>query len=515
MEAQLNMEPQPISMNGKKSNQLRGTFSEGVFLSENTPIPEIVPEIQNNIVRVRDVDWTNPNIYRAGIVPICIENGYKWIGLGVSKFSGNITTIGGSYEVGDYDLLSTAVREFNEEVGDNMRHLIEDAVYNCYSVHSDYSPIILLPISRRPIIFKETEELFDLMWVTPHQLRIMAANQEYGLFQSKRLIEEYPSNRGHSAPTTRAFVFSIDLKFLAEGIANAVEDGKCFIRPNSTEGFVRPQRVTTVMVPKISTSIEEFMFDSTNYKAWGNTALVITPDIIGLMRRDRTVYLLCYGEKQSPSPGDFVTIPAFNLGGSVKGFSEMQSIVDGLNRSHTKTHVALSSDLSHPLLSKFGSQIRLASIESDMRRTRISQINFLTDLQKLRNPSELRDPLQVDLQDDLSLHEDNFCLTRARSQIDRIINELNLIISYEGAIYEAIQQQGFFFNEKRGCFLKAMTIVNRILEKQPRGMFYRKLKLLLTESYTCRNPPSYMVINIMIETGLIHQNRNSTDVYIP
>ena len=473
-EVEADMEPQLISINDKKLSPFRGTFSEGIFLSEKTPIPEI----PKNIVRVRDVDWTNPDIYRAGIVPICIENGYKWIGLGVSKFSGNITTIGGSYEVGDYDLLSTAVREFNEEVGDNMRHLIEDAVYNCYSVHSDYSPIILLPIWGRPTIFKETEELFDLIWVTPHQLRIMAANQEYALFQSKRLIEEYPSNRGHSAPATRAFVFSIDLKFLAEGIANAVEDGKCFIRDSSTEGFVRPQRVTTVMVPKISNSIEEFTFDSTNYKAWGNTALVITPDIIGLMRRDRTVYLLSY--------------------------NEIQSIVDGLNRSHTKTHVALTSDLSHPLLSKFGSQIRLASIESDMRRTRLSQINFLTDLQQFRNQMEL-DRLTT-------FSEPQY---DARSQTDMIINELNLIISYEAAIYEAIQQRGIFFNEKRGCFLKGMSKVNRILEKQPHGMFYRKLKLLLTKSYTCRNPPSYTVINIMIETGLIHQNRNSTDVYIP
>lgn len=461
MEAESNIKPQSIYTNIKKSSLFPGTIGEVVPTLGNTPIADVQPTIANGIISVRDINWSNPDIYRAGIVPICIENGYKWIGLGVSKFSANITTIGGSYETIDYDLLSTAVREFNEEVGDNMRSLIEEAVYNCYALYSDYSLSILLPISRRPHSFKETEELFDLIWVTPQQLRIMATNQTYALFQSKRLIEEYPSNRGNDAPATRAFVFSMDLKFLADGIANAVEDGKCFVRATSTEGFVRPRRITTVIIPKISTNIDEFMIDSTNYKAWGNTGLVITPDIIGLIRRDRTIYLLPH--------------------------NEMSSIIDGLNRSHTKTHVSLTSDLSHPLLSRFGSQIRLASIESDMRRTRIPQMGFLTELKQFRN----------------------------QSSNDRIINELNLIISYEAAIYEAIQQQGTLFNEKRGCFLKGMNMVNRILARHSSGMFYRKLKSLLTLSYTCRNPPSYTVINIMIDAGLLHQNRNSTDVYIP
>ncbi len=36
---------------------------------------------KGDIIAVRDVNWANPNIYRAGVIPICVENRNKWIGL--------------------------------------------------------------------------------------------------------------------------------------------------------------------------------------------------------------------------------------------------------------------------------------------------------------------------------------------------------------------------------------------------------------------------------------------------
>ena len=50
------------------------------------------------VFRVRDIDWSNKNIFRAGIIPIYKDKYATWIGLGVSNFSTNITSIGGSYE---------------------------------------------------------------------------------------------------------------------------------------------------------------------------------------------------------------------------------------------------------------------------------------------------------------------------------------------------------------------------------------------------------------------------------
>ena len=421
-------------------------------------------ETDDTVKRVRDINWANTNIYRAGIVPICIENGYKWIGLGISKFSGNITSIGGSYENVDHDLLSTAVREYNEEVGNNMKALTEEGVYNYYAISSEYCVSILLPIKRRPNNFKETEELFDIIWITPTQLRIMAANQEYPLFHKNTATEKYIVKKGKYGSRTRAFIFSTDLKFMWEKIANAVEDEKCFMTLPFLERFIRPKRMEITIIPRIKTNVEEFLYDCIHYKAWGNTALILTPNIIGLMRRDNTTYLL----------------PHY----------EIKTIIEGLKESNTTSYVAFSSDLSNPMISELISDIKLVSVESGTKRLNIPSNNFLKEIYQLRDQ-----------------HDKNMTM-------NGIIKELNLIIHYEVIIYETIQQQGKFFNEKRGYFLKGVNNVNRILEKYPNGLYYRKLKSLLNQFYTCRNPPSHIVISIMIETGLLQQNNMTTNIHI-
>jgi len=70
---------------------------------------------------VKQIRWDNPNIERGGVIPIYIYGGHKWIGFGISNHSAIISPLGGSFEDKDYDLLSTAVREYNEEVGESLR----------------------------------------------------------------------------------------------------------------------------------------------------------------------------------------------------------------------------------------------------------------------------------------------------------------------------------------------------------------------------------------------------------
>ena len=421
-----------------------------------------VEGMEDEIIRVRDINWDDAEIQRAGIVPICRENGNKWIGLGVSKFSGNITTIGGLCEIVDHDLLSTAVREFNEEVGENMRLLKEEEVYNCYALYSDYTLSIFLPILRRPDRFKETEELLDIIWVTPGQLNIMAKNQECELFRGKKeegKKEEGKRERGrYTTPKTRAFMFSMDLEFIALGIARVVKEGRCFDSDVSKVVFERPRRIAKIIVPKISTSVEEFAEDSEKYKVWGCTALIITDEVVGIMRRDRKMYLLEH--------------------------DKMSSIMEGVKRSRAKLLVALTSDLEHPLLRagreeiccSTQSRMRLSSIEKDMKRARIPQNKFLEDLLSLR----------------------------AEGKEERITKELNFITYHEAKIYRAMKQKGTMLNKSRTRFLRGVNIVNRLLEGG-RGMLYGKLKSTLDGEYGHRNPPCYIIINIMIETGLIRR----------
>ena len=85
-------------------------------------------------ISVKSIDWSDENIHRAGIIPIVIEGDEKWIGVCISSYNTSIGTFGGKHEDCDYDLLDTAVREFNEEVGDNFPHITCEDLMDCYAI---------------------------------------------------------------------------------------------------------------------------------------------------------------------------------------------------------------------------------------------------------------------------------------------------------------------------------------------------------------------------------------------
>ena len=101
------------------------------------------------LYRVRDINWADPTIIRAGIIPINYNGNYRWMEFGVSQYAATITAIGGAHEEQDHDLLATAIREYNEEVGSNMRHIVAESVINCYAIKTAYTIQILLPMNSR------------------------------------------------------------------------------------------------------------------------------------------------------------------------------------------------------------------------------------------------------------------------------------------------------------------------------------------------------------------------------
>ena len=130
-------------------------------------------------IPVRQINWSNENIHRAGVCPIFQILGHKFIGFGVSNYSSSISPLGGSFESSDFDLLDTAVREYNEEVERNYQNINLEDVLNNYAVINQSTFQIFLPISQPRNAFEKTQELFDMLWVTPAQLDIMNARQDY------------------------------------------------------------------------------------------------------------------------------------------------------------------------------------------------------------------------------------------------------------------------------------------------------------------------------------------------
>lgn len=81
---------------------------------------------------VEETNWADPTIERAGI---CLFYRFDsksasttFIGFGINNYSGIISPLGGSFEENDHDLLSTAIREYNKEVGQNFPNLTEESV---------------------------------------------------------------------------------------------------------------------------------------------------------------------------------------------------------------------------------------------------------------------------------------------------------------------------------------------------------------------------------------------------
>lgn len=411
-------------------------------------------EVTAEFMRVRDVNWADLEIRRAGVIPIYDDGINKWIGFGISRFSANITPIGGDFEATDHDLLSTAVREYNEEVGSNMRNIIEDSVYNCYAIKSNFTIQILLPVKEYANMFTPTQELYDMLWVTPKQLTIMSDNQQYVL-----PIRNREGSRG--------FSFSAPLRDVAKMVALKVNEGTPFTRVTSTEYLFRPKREVVKSSQMLITNIDKFKIDAQSQAKWSISSLTFDKNYFGLMRANRTLYLL----------------PIQNL-------DEVMAI---MNKLSGKIYVSNANERERIIKTNKLDKKLVNSIEHAYK-----------SLAAKYSESEMS-----------SLMKDFFkqlAVIRTQPEVDHIMNECILILESELELYDFIDKTGAFFNSRRACFLQGVNTVNRVLAHHTQGVQYWSLKQVLQKEQSCKEITSNVIINQMIALGLIEQNRETTQI---
>lgn len=406
---------------------------------------------------VKNINWATSDIYRAGVIPVYYDGINYWIGLGISKYSGNIITIGGCIEKHDHDLLETAVREFNEEVGNNMSPIEEDELYNQYAIKSEYSITIFLPIQTRPENFKSTDEICDILWVTPKQLKIMANNQEYILEASNQYSGDicFIRRRGK----TKAFYFSLDVKLIANEVANFVETGFCTYVDQQYKFCLkqrpkRNNRKENVIVTTGNDAYNSLIQDSKSVRGWGHICMSFRANEICIMRGDGKIYMLLINDND-----------------------KYEHIIHIINKIGCKIYLSLTEDMSHPLVKYM--------IE---KSTPVHTV--IHTLEKCHASEQLKIDFLV------KVH-------RIRENLFSLISEVKLISEYEEKIYKLAHEKRTFYQEKRVDFLKGLSLVNNLLSNSHNKMLYSKIKNIFCKKYNSRDPPHHRVLNIMIETGLL------------
>lgn len=226
-----------------------------------------------SIYKVHDIDWSRNNIFRAGIIPIYQSNNYSWLGFGVSRFSSNIITIGGTYESQDLDLLDTAIREYNEEVGDNLPHITLENVSGCFAVQGPNSIEILMPINSLINNFIETDELYTIIWLTTQQVEAMIKNRESMLLgQGER---------------TKAYIFGHTFKQLYEDVIYAINNN--IFNNTFTGNFHRRRKINTQLTTGI---IEDIVLLQSSLE--GNIGYIfftIINNKIGVTKDKNTIFI--------------------------------------------------------------------------------------------------------------------------------------------------------------------------------------------------------------------------------
>lgn len=410
------------------------------------------------LMKVHDIDWTDFTLHRAGIIPIYDDGTHKWIGFGVSCFSANITPIGGDYEPGDYDLLATAVREYNEEVGPNMPNITEGSLYDCYAVKSNYTIQILLPLTERPIVeFVPTKELHDILWVTPHQLMVMSNKQDYML-------------PGRFRDNSKGFPFAASLRGIAQKVAKVVSEGMVFVISHSSTSFNRPRRAYRKSTPLLVTDMNKFRKDAQFPGKWALTALTINRDSFGIMREDRTIYMF--------------------------SIIYLDEVIFTLNKINLKVYVSTMADKIYAE----------KTFKLDRRVGNSLEYSFISLTTKYGGEETI--PLMNNFLTQLNI-------VRQDSQTESISNECNLILDHELKLYDFVDRKNAFFNARRAHFLHGMFLINTLLSQSSQGLPYWSIKNTLKKHKLQGDLAINVIVNQMIALNLLQQHHPTTYVYIP
>lgn len=406
--------------------------------------------MNSNLSRVRDINWADPTINRAGILPIYVEDNKIWIGLGISTFSTNINTIGGSYENKDYDLLETAVREYNEEVGSNMKHITSESLYNYYAVKSEYEIIILQVVSgNHNFKFTKTEELYDILWVTPYQLKLIHDLSETLIPKTK----------------IKAFSLSSGFKLIIPMILEAITTGIVFNIQDDKTRLVRSKKVITQNEALVITNYNEFVLDSQEdiSKFSGLIILILDKDnrVIGIMRNDFTTYIL---------PIDRLPAVINILNNIISRVASTIIVNDIRTRSAILAFNVIPGNKIYSI-EENGRRSRELLKQFNMRYNSLPQTNNITDL----------------------------------------VGKLALIKEFEFKMYEERAKSTSYFNKTRACLLDILNQANLLINAD---FDYNFLLTYISRYSKCNPDEIAPSLGFLIEKGFFTYNRANKKIAI-
>lgn len=136
--------------------------------------------------KVSKVDWSLRSIERGGVIPYVYydrpdrvsDRSGLYFAFCVNKFSGKLSTIGGQFDsAADYDLLDTVIREYREEVEDNLPDLSYKLVTGSPVIVDEANYTILYKFEDRDILTREftpNDEIETIVWLNVKQLKIIS-----------------------------------------------------------------------------------------------------------------------------------------------------------------------------------------------------------------------------------------------------------------------------------------------------------------------------------------------------
>jgi hypothetical protein len=129
------------------------------------------------------IKLSEPSVNRSGIIPYCMKDDIFLIALGLNNFRKTLTVIGGQYDDSDFDLLSTAVREFNEESGGLLNPVKEEDLLDSYVIVSSYSYTFLVKTEYQYVNKSGNDgELSTIIWLTLEQLKSLSNQKRHDLY---------------------------------------------------------------------------------------------------------------------------------------------------------------------------------------------------------------------------------------------------------------------------------------------------------------------------------------------
>lgn len=415
---------------------------------------------------VRDINWSDSAIYRAGITPIYSNNLIRLVGIGISAHATNLTLIGGSFEFGDFDLLGTAVREYNEEVGSNLRHITIADVLDLYAIKTSRTIQILLPINEIPKTFMATKELSMIIWVTANQLYSIYNNRNEILRPYFKCIKDINldtlSQDFDITKVSRSFITTAPFEEQCLIMINILRSGMKLQSP-SKEIFLRRFRTIEISFPKIYTTVQQFKDDSRSSLFFrGGLYMSIVKDKIGIMIPNKTLYVL--------QRSNIIEIAKI-----LNNISVVIYLADNNN-----VEILKQCNINHRLIK---------SLVYDML---------------VSNNDELKKIGEEFIQK----------LTIIRSKGDNIYDECKLIYKYEKIKYRIANKNKLYISLDRLTFYHSVNCVNFTMMENPQGVSHHKI---YTEIMN-KNPYKYIkivdMIQIMKEFQMITENNATEDFYI-